>query len=215
MNILYNNIKKILKEKKRTFQWLAKEIGYSRQGLSNGLNNKTIKYETIEKISNVLDVSLNQIFTSTILENEDGAFIAQFINTYDFNIAEFYCQRYETFSEQISCLKDGYIRYILRGIKESGKPFFGDGYINFFGFIINDEELEILKELSFTTENIPFSKWDKKEKELLTKTKLLLPFYTELFKANYLHINSYIQDGLIKDKEILKYRKIFVDGLKS
>ena len=205
MNLLYENIKSILKEKNHTFQWLANEIKYSRQGLSNGLNNKTIKYVTIEKISNVLGVSLNQIFTSTILKNDEGLFMAYFMNTYDFSVAEFYCRRYDKFSEQISCLKDSYIRYILRGIKENNKPYFGDVYINYFDYIISDEEFARLRELSFTTENIPFSKWAQNEKKILTETCLLFPFYMELFSSNYLHIRSYLKEEMIKDKEILKY----------
>ena len=43
MSYLDKKIKEILDEKNLTYNWLSEQIGYSRQGLKNGLVNKTIK----------------------------------------------------------------------------------------------------------------------------------------------------------------------------
>ena len=54
-------IKEILKEQGRTLNWLADELGVSRQALSRQVGGKLL-VETAEKIASVLNVPLWQLF---------------------------------------------------------------------------------------------------------------------------------------------------------
>lgn len=62
--MLYINVKEILKEKKKSKYWLIKEMGCSYQAISDVMNNNTkgIRFETIEKLCDVLDCTPNDIF---------------------------------------------------------------------------------------------------------------------------------------------------------
>lgn len=62
--MLYINVKEILKEKKRTKYWLIKEMGCSYQAISDVMNNNTkgMKFETLEKLCDVLECTPNDIF---------------------------------------------------------------------------------------------------------------------------------------------------------
>lgn len=55
--MIYINIKKILKNQKKTKYWLIKNMGSSYQAVSNLMNNKTvgIRFETLDKICDVLE----------------------------------------------------------------------------------------------------------------------------------------------------------------
>ena len=72
MRSIEKNIKEILEEKKRPLSWLAAELGYSRQGLKNGLANKTIKFETLENISTALETPLANIIDSSVSNYNDS-----------------------------------------------------------------------------------------------------------------------------------------------
>ena len=71
MSYLEENIKEVLQQKKKTLSWLATQLGYSRQGLSNGLTNKTIKFDTLERITKVLEVPLSSILGKNIITYDD------------------------------------------------------------------------------------------------------------------------------------------------
>lgn len=55
--MIYINIKKILKNQKKTKYWLIKNMGSSYQAISNLMNNETvgIRFETLDKICDVLE----------------------------------------------------------------------------------------------------------------------------------------------------------------
>ena len=55
--MIYINIKKILKNQKKTKYWLIKNMGSSYQAVSNLMNNETvgIRFETLDKICDVLE----------------------------------------------------------------------------------------------------------------------------------------------------------------
>ncbi len=61
--MLYINVKEILKEKKKTKYWLIKEMGCSYQAMSDVINNNTkgMKFETLEKLCEVLECTPNDI----------------------------------------------------------------------------------------------------------------------------------------------------------
>lgn len=62
--MLYINVKELLKERKRTKYWLIKEMGCSYQAISDVMNNNTkgMKFETLEKLCDVLECTPNDIF---------------------------------------------------------------------------------------------------------------------------------------------------------
>lgn len=61
------NIKNLLKEKGKTKYWLVKQMEYNYQSISDIMNNttKAIRFETIEKLCNVLDCQPNDLFIIT------------------------------------------------------------------------------------------------------------------------------------------------------
>ncbi len=69
--MLYINVKELLKEKKRTKYWLIKEMGCSYQAISDVMNNNTkgMKFETLEKLCDVLECTPNDIFKIEKSEN--------------------------------------------------------------------------------------------------------------------------------------------------
>lgn len=72
--MLYINVKEILKEKKKSKYWLIKEMGCSYQAISDVMNNNTkgIRFETIEKLCDVLDCTPNDIFKIEKSQKENG-----------------------------------------------------------------------------------------------------------------------------------------------
>lgn len=58
------NIKNLLKEKGKTKYWLVKNMEYNYQSVSDMMNNKTkaIRFETIEKLCNILEYEPNDLF---------------------------------------------------------------------------------------------------------------------------------------------------------
>jgi len=62
MSSLYDEIKSVLEANKRPFSWLAEQVGYSRQGLKTSLINGNIKYDTLIKIANLLEINVSRFF---------------------------------------------------------------------------------------------------------------------------------------------------------
>lgn len=65
------NIKDILKQKGKTKYWLVKETELNYQSISDIMNNQTtaIRFDTMEKLCNVLDCTPNDLFTITTDKN--------------------------------------------------------------------------------------------------------------------------------------------------
>jgi len=59
------NVLKLLKEKGKTKYWLYNQLNLSYQNFNNMVNNKTksIKYEMIESLCNILECSIEDLFT--------------------------------------------------------------------------------------------------------------------------------------------------------
>lgn len=68
--MLINNIDELLYNKGKTRYWLAKEIGIAYPNMVNLCELKTtsLKFETMERLCEVLEVDLNTLFT-TIKDN--------------------------------------------------------------------------------------------------------------------------------------------------
>ena len=66
------NIKDILKEKGKSKYWLVKETELNYQSISDIMNNQTtaIRFDTLEKLCNILDCTPNDLFT-IIPDNKD------------------------------------------------------------------------------------------------------------------------------------------------
>ena len=61
------NVLQLLKERGRTKYWLYKQLGMSYQNFSRMVNNETksIRYENIEALCQLLECTPNQLFTFT------------------------------------------------------------------------------------------------------------------------------------------------------
>ena len=59
------NVLQLLKERGRTKYWLYKQLGMSYQNFSRMVNNETksIRYENIEALCQLLECTPNQLFT--------------------------------------------------------------------------------------------------------------------------------------------------------
>ncbi len=70
--MLYINVKEILKEKKKTKYWLIKEMGCSYQAMSDVMNNNTkgMRFDTLEKLCEVLECTPNDILKIEKSEEE-------------------------------------------------------------------------------------------------------------------------------------------------
>ena len=70
--MLYINVKEILKEKKKTKYWLIKEMGCSYQAMSDIMNNNTkgMRFDTLEKLCEVLEGTPNDILKIEKSEEE-------------------------------------------------------------------------------------------------------------------------------------------------
>lgn len=62
--MVYLNIKELLKKQKKTKYWLVKNMESGYQTVSDMMNNKTkgIRFETIEKLCNLLECTPNDLF---------------------------------------------------------------------------------------------------------------------------------------------------------
>ena len=60
-----SNVLQLLKERGRTKYWLYKQLGMSYQNFSRMVNNETksIRYENIEALCQLLECTPNQLFT--------------------------------------------------------------------------------------------------------------------------------------------------------
>ena len=62
--MVYLNIKELLKKQKKTKYWLVKNMESGYQSVSDMMDNKTkgIRFETIEKLCNLLECTPNDLF---------------------------------------------------------------------------------------------------------------------------------------------------------
>jgi transcriptional regulator with XRE-family HTH domain len=67
----YSKLKRIAKDKRMSIKELSEKIGMSETGFHQALNNNTLKVETLEKISDVLEVPIFFLFDS--YNNEEHA----------------------------------------------------------------------------------------------------------------------------------------------
>ncbi len=149
MSYLEKNIKEVLQQKKKTLSWLATQLGYSRQGLSNGLSNKTIKFDTIERITNVLEIPLGSILGESIITYDDPE---------KEKIIQSLKEKKEEFKEKINLLQTKVetneakteLYRMKFEIKKNGFDFLFDFVMNLNGFQESDiiKDSDALKRLS-------------------------------------------------------------------
>jgi len=201
MNHLENNIDKLLKQKHKTFQWLSGELGYSRQGLKNGLSKKTIKYESIENIAKVLNVRLSDILGS----DSDYSLMYHFL---DDPIVRLSVDRYDKISDKLSYLKDVYVQEVIINIKRKKNPVYPFEIENKPKYVINDlTAIEFLTKAD-TLIDMPFSRMDSLFQNFFIDQEYFFEaFYYSIFYANYFNINNYLSDGFLKGNEVAKYWK--------
>jgi len=200
-------IKKACNEQNISIRELSEKIGMSFSGLYAALNNDTLKVNTLLKIGKVLQLSVHDFFaeqkTINLLTNNS------FLDNYEFDLIIVLSNRYSKFTEKISFFKDYFIWFTLdeiaNGFKVKYPKTMKDEHCN----LITVDKLEKLKGLIPTLRNIPFSKWDNENAELVLDSLLLLGFYFPIFEKNFMNIMEYLEDDMIKDEEILKFWEIW------
>lgn len=204
MNYLDRTINVILDEKNLSYKWLAEQIGYSRQGLKSGLSNKTIKFNALERIAEVLDVRMK-----VFIEEDYRRFYEFLIPEYlifDKKV-EYLSKRYIKFSERINFYKDYYFYRALLAIINDFMPEFKCIRKDFSGNIIQGSKVEVIKQLhsELKLENTPYSQLSLQHKSIIDNTLIFDGFYFPIFDINFLNINEYLEDGLVINKEINQY----------
>jgi transcriptional regulator with XRE-family HTH domain len=58
----FNKLRTIIKQRKLTFEELGERIGMSKNGINLAFNNEELKVSTLERIAEVLDVSVSIFF---------------------------------------------------------------------------------------------------------------------------------------------------------
>ena len=204
MSYLDKKIKEILDEKNLTYNWLSEQIGYSRQGLKNGLVNKTIKFETLEKIAKALNVPI-EIFIGDYKKIVD----AEMNEFYSNSIVNLSINRYDKVSDKLNYMKDIYVWEFLGKIKNKYNPL--------YPFVIPGKPKNLIPNIekyfvpfnSFVNSiERPYSKYVESEKKSFLSLEFFFEgFYFTIFFHNLFNINDYLNDKLIQDNEINKYWK--------
>jgi hypothetical protein len=211
MTGLYEQIKIYLDAQNRSVSWLADQIGMTRAGLNLSLKNNTIKVSSLIVVSSVLKVpisnffgerkTLNRFTGSSFLENTEVILLSK---------------RYDKFMDQISFLKDYFIFESISNIKKGIRPEHPLSLhllnkkekkliSNDARYLLTNEQYSILYDMDEKMVTTPFSKWLVNEQEFINNTSLFEDFYFTLFYDNYLNVNEYLEDGLIKDTGFIKY----------
>jgi len=198
---LENSIKYYCSKNDMSIPELAEKIGMSFSGLYSALRNESLKVKTLKKISAVFNVSVYELLY--VKEEGTESSIKIFV---DHPLLNFLSKRYDNFSEKLLFYKDYFLWSIFHNLnksKETYSPFPG---INSNEYLIGQEEYDVLTTIPSEIREIPYSKWPQ---QYINQVKLFEnifeSFYFIIFYYNFLNIPDYINDNVIKDKEILKY----------
>ncbi len=203
MNDISQNVKKILEDQNHTFNWLADKLEYSRQGLSNGLSKKTIKFSTLENIAKVLGVSLELILGAS----EKGDDVADDFITDP--IVMMTVKRFDKISDKLSYIKDVYVLEICLMLNQQIIPSYPYDYPGKSKYIINDtRSFELIRLHSKGLSEIPYSKMDRFYTNMINSSgNFFEAFYFGVFNINFSNIINYLSDGFSADAELERYWK--------
>lgn len=202
MSYLENTILDLLEKKGEPFNWLADKIGYSRQGLKNGLVNKTIKFESLEKIADVLNVPVQ-----VLIEKPSEIQTVDITEFYSNRIVKLSVNRYSKLSDKLNYLKDIYIGEIIWKIKNHLIPTYPFSLPDKPANLLNShEEIQYFVTLSNLAIDTPFSKMNDNIKDYLSGLKYLQEgFYYPVFFLNLYSITEYLSDEVLLDTELIYY----------
>jgi len=206
-------IKKACNEQNISIRELSEKIGMSFSGLYAALNNDTLKVNTLLKIGKVLQLSVNDFFgerkTLNLLTNNS------FLDNYEFDLIIVLSNRYSKFTEKISFFKDYFIWFTMNEIANGFKPKYPNNIRDEYCNLITTDKLKKLKGSIHKVQNIPFSKWDTEDANLISESWLLFGFYFPIFEKNFMNIMEYLEDDMIKDEEIIKFWEIWKEVQKT
>lgn len=195
-------IRSLCENKNISLKDLAEKIGLSEHGIQRILRTNSTKIETLEKISEVLDVDITVFFT-------DSEFNFKF-NLNDFlenTDLKFMASRYKSFYEKLAFYKDVFVWKVLTMTISGEVPDFP--YLQGDQFISKTDKqniLEIPKEMI----SKPFSQWKLEDIIQFRKVfNIIDAFYFMIFELNFFNIREYLQDEVVKDREVLRYYKIW------
>lgn len=203
MDNLERRVKDLLEDRNQSFNWLSDQIGYSRQGLKSGLANKTIKMEALEKLAQVLEVNINVFFSEL-------DFISQieFDNFFGNEFLKFISDRYNSFYEKLALYKDVFVWKVLTLSAAGDDIVFPSINLNKWDEAISFEQKTIIYKFPVDMISKPYTKWGlQKQIEFKTEFEIIAIFYEMMFEINFFNICDLLQDGIIKDKEMIEFYK--------
>jgi hypothetical protein len=74
-------------------------------------------------------------------------------------------------------------------------------------YLVDKKRFKELIDLVPKVQNIPFSKWSHEDAGLIENSWVLFGFYFPIFENNFMNIIEYLEDDMIKDKDIIGYWK--------
>ncbi len=200
-------IKQACNQQNMSIRELSEKIGMSFSGLYAALNNDTLKVNTLLKIGKVLQLSVNDFFgerkTINLLKNNT------FLDNYEFDLIVVLSNRYSKFTEKISFFKDYFIWFIMDEIANGFKPKYPKNIKETHCSLITADKLKELEGLLPKLQNIPFSKWDTEDANLILDSWILFGFYFPIFEKNFMNIMEYLEDDMIKNEEIINFWEIW------
>ncbi len=208
-------IRQLCVEKKITQKDLARRIGISHNGLQNIMKTGSAKIDTLEKIAEVLDISVLVFFrekNGIVPEGEDSRTYYPF-GLLNMPSLRFMANQFDKISDKIKFLKDYYIWEFLYNLKNEKIPIFFFDYPDYPYLVVGEESLvklaDVLNDTPITID-LPYSKMEIKLKQAIDSCEYLLEvFYLSLMMFNVFNINYYLSDGVPFDEELQKYWAIF------
>ncbi len=202
MDNLERRVKDLLEEKNQSFNWLSDQIGYSRQGLKSGLTNKTIKMGALEKLAEVLEVDINVFFADTVSSQ------VSLDNFFENEFVKFISDRYNSFYEKLALYKDVFVWKVLTLTASSKDIVFPYIDPDKWSEAISTEHKQKISNFPVEMIDKPYTKWGIHQQiEFKTEFRIIDIFYEMMFKTNFFNICDLLQDGIIKDKEMIEFYK--------
>ena len=200
-----HRIRDLCLEKKITLKDLANKVRISEVGLQRIIKTNSTKVDTLEKIAKALDVDIYEFFPNADFDFQ--------INLYDIlenKVLKFMSSRHKSFYEKLSLYKDIFVWNVLILTVPGKSPKFPCIEPNKWDEFLSENHKQKIYEIPDEMISKPFSLWKLEKKiHFNTEFRIIEAFYIMIFESNFLNISEYLQDGLIKDKEILRYYKVW------
>ena len=203
-------IRSLCKSKGVSLKELANKISMTENGLQRILKTNSTKIETLEKIADVLKVEIIDFFEPQMVETD--IVFTEFVNDVH---NEVMCKRFNSFLDKLNYYKDDFIftifppsghYYEMMYFNIEKRLRFPFNHPSKPKYVFKNSDGASFPKIPNNIRRIPFSKWPTEFNWFISENILLLEaFYFPVFHSNLLNIVDYLNDGMINNKEVLKY----------